>query len=544
MGCSDARRLIGIRFARVAVIAATALHAAPGLASFIHELPRPPVVLQLHPAPGKAFLLEDLDRALDRGASAVELDLRYRPADRAVVCAHDASFRNEAPTLAHALDRILQHQGGSSSVRGDGLQFFVVLDLKETEASLYQGVLRVLRDRAERWSTSATPGSGPRGITILVTGKPHARDAFRSSTPPATLDSLCIVEGVDYGDRILDLSERLGTFQWIALDQSKDRSRIERLRDERSRGRRGAFNVRVYGGRSAYRSSIEGGFDAVNVNGEDLESAVRLASLSTKRAAWDTSERSRSGRASATPVWILQGWKVAVSRQEPFERAWAQRERGRVPTGKDRNRAFLMRDENSAAFRAVERWKDRAMWRRFVDRRASPSDTAGLKALEALSDGESQGEWVEIEDRFGARPARGDYVRFYQLQIHPGARHGFVRAWDRANRAIVKRHRAALGAALLESADGASLLEIVRWSSEAEWRRFAGSPPPDPDADATIRAALRENVIESYTIVRSLAPAPRRVGSAPGVRLGDESRHLGAERFGLAGIGLQSRRLP
>jgi len=244
-------------------------------AGTISEFPHPPLVVEFHPSPRDLFTLEDIDRALREGASAVELDLRYRARDQSVVCSHSSRGLGDRPTLGQAIQRVLRFQDASPTVHRDSLQFFIILDFKERSAELYEGVIAVLRDHVERWSTSAGPDGQPRGITVLASGE-HA--GLTASIPPKTLDSLCIVEGTDYRGRIRDRSPRPGrTFQWIAIQHPAERGRIRALHHAVDLSARGVFNVRVYDAHGAIESCIAAGADAVNADREEIVRARALA---------------------------------------------------------------------------------------------------------------------------------------------------------------------------------------------------------------------------------------------------------------------------
>lgn len=205
--------------------------------------------------------------------SAVELDLRWRASDRVVVCSHSRRDLERRPTLEQALDRAFWFQGASATVQRDGFQFFFVLDFKEHSPALYDGVMAVLRERAARWSTSGHDGV-PRGTTVIASGE---RAGLMARIPAATLDSLCIVEGVDYTGRILDRSRKPGrTFQWVAIQHPMERGRVRSLHHGTDLGWRGVFNVRVYDAHGAIERCAASGVDAVNADWGEIDRARAL----------------------------------------------------------------------------------------------------------------------------------------------------------------------------------------------------------------------------------------------------------------------------
>ena len=258
-------------FVLLAIAAASSRIAVAGT---IWEFPRAHVVVEYHPSASRPFTLGEIDTALDAGVHAIELDLRYRPADGAVVCSHLKKGLEARPTLAEAIERVLSFQGGAPTVRGDGLQFYLVLDIKDDSPALAAGVVRALRQHTERWSTAAGPGGEPKPITVVISGK-HSRLARQF--PVRTLDSLCVLEGVDYGNRIENRSESRGTFQWISLKHPAKRERVRALQLGRDDSVRGRFNVRIYGCGSRLEDCFDSQADAVNADQDQLLRARALA---------------------------------------------------------------------------------------------------------------------------------------------------------------------------------------------------------------------------------------------------------------------------
>jgi len=250
--------------------------------AYIHEFPHPPAVVQFHPRKNQPFTLAQLDQALREGVRAVELDLRFRRSDAAVVCSHESRDLAHRPTLGEALDAVRKFRGESATVRHDGLQFFVFLDLKDESPEFHRALMRTLAARAGCFANSAHADSGPRGITVIVTGY---RAALERTEPARALDTLCVIEGREYdGDRITDRSS-VGrapdadpeTFQWTAVEYPVERSRVRAIHDGSDDRVRGYFNVRVIGARGHVARAIDSGADAVNADLDEIAGAVRHA---------------------------------------------------------------------------------------------------------------------------------------------------------------------------------------------------------------------------------------------------------------------------
>lgn len=256
-------------------IAALAAAIAPSAtsAAYLHEYPHPPVVVNAHPRGDRPFRLHELQHALELGASAAELDLRWRLRDSSVVCAHRLRDVEGATTLEDALQAVTRFQDGRSTVHGDGRQFFLVLDLKEERPEFHRVMVRTLAAHADRFATSGAPSEHPRGITVVVSG---FRAALERAIPAATLDTLCILEGRDYGDRIR-VSEGEPRFQWIAIEYPIDRERVRAFHDGQDGWTRGRFNVRVIAAGSHVARVITMGADAVNADLDVVAPAVAAA---------------------------------------------------------------------------------------------------------------------------------------------------------------------------------------------------------------------------------------------------------------------------
>jgi len=461
-------------------------------ASFANELPRAEPVLSFHPRADTPFTLDHLRRALRAGVHGAELDLRWRAADSTVVCSHDARDLSKRPTLAAALDAILQYQGASRSVQHDGRQFYVTLDLKEQGAAYHRAILRALRERAAHWSTSVRPGEEPRGITVVASG---SRTAFEQVVPAAQLDSLCLIEREDatLRGRIFDLSDRDGPLAWVALEHPTTRERIHAIHEGRDAQFGGRFNVRVYGAGKRFADAIEMGADAVNVDLQDVAAARTRVKEGVRAGAGAEPPTAGAG------YWTFQGWKVESNQRTAFEAAWRKRAAARAArTTGWRGELLLECETDAAVYRSVEHWESEAAWRRATTNAASLEGTGATPHVAE--------KMLGAEDRFGAGPVAGDHVRFYHITARPGLARAFHRAWQRANDAIRAAYPAALGSTLVRDPGHADrLLEIVRWKSEAAWQRFIESPPPDPNADLVIRAAIGDIVTERYRAVE-IAP--------------------------------------
>jgi hypothetical protein len=262
-------------------LAGSLVIARPALAATLHEFPHPAVVVQFHPRGDRRFQAADLEKALHLGVSAAELDLRWREADSSVVCSHDRRDVSASPTLDDALAKLFRFQGTGSTVRGDGLQFFLVLDLKDERPVFHRALVGALAGHAERWASSGSPRHSPRGITVVISG---FRAALERTIGPAALDTLCIVEGRDYGPRV-QVQGGPARFQWLTVDDPIDRGRVRDLHEGRDPRARGRFNVRVVGAGSHLKRDLAAGADAVNADLEEIPSAIRAvrASAESKR---------------------------------------------------------------------------------------------------------------------------------------------------------------------------------------------------------------------------------------------------------------------
>ncbi|HTM01800.1 MAG TPA: hypothetical protein VL503_11845, partial [Candidatus Omnitrophota bacterium] len=158
-----------------------------------------------------------------------------------------------------------------STVRGDGLQFFLVLDLKEEQPAFHRALVRSLAAHAARWASSGSATPHPRGITVVISG---FRAALERSVGSAALDTLCIVEGRDYGRRVI-VQKGPTRFQWLAVDYPVDRERVRDLHEGRDPRARGRFNVRVVAAGPHLARAVAAGADAVNADLEEIGAAMR-----------------------------------------------------------------------------------------------------------------------------------------------------------------------------------------------------------------------------------------------------------------------------
>ncbi|HKQ18528.1 MAG TPA: antibiotic biosynthesis monooxygenase [Candidatus Eisenbacteria bacterium] len=454
--------------------------------SCANELPRAPLVVTFHPRSDTPFTIDQLRAALRAGANGAEFDLRWRAKDSAVVCAHDVRDVGRSPTLTDALDAILAVRGRSPSVLKDGLQFYVTLDLKESGAQYHRAIFDALRERADHWSMSARPGMAPRGITVVVSGM--AAPLERVAALFGEIDDLCVVEGRNLDRRVLDLSDRDGPLGWVALQHPVTRERIRALHEGRDAQYHGRYNVRVYGAGRRHSDAIAAGADAVNA---DLEEIARVRKLGAARP------KAAAGATTTATDWILQDWRVNSSARARFEAAWRARATARRARVKGWRGEVLLRSlDDAAIYRVVERWDGRE-WKRSSRAGAAALAAGGGKPISG-----SRMELTEVEDRLGTAPIAGDHVRIYRIRARPGTARSFHRAWRRANDAIRGAYPKALGSSLLRDPGQAdALVEIVRWKSEAAWRRFIDAPPPDADADAAIRAAIGDLVTKRYEAI-------------------------------------------
>jgi hypothetical protein len=264
------------------------LASAGGSTGTIYEFAHPRLTVVFHPRADTPFNLDQIDRAIGAGVHGIELDVRLRPSDQAPVCSHSSRNLAERPTLAASIDRILAYRGQSGTVQKDGLQFFLVLDVKEATPLLHQRTVETLRRYADSWSTTRSDSGSPAGITVVASGEARGQSWTRTAS---TADSLFLVEGGDYRGRIRNLAPDGARFQWISIQHPGERGRIRPLHEGVDRAARGVFNVRAYDCHRALPQCAASGVDAINADLEELPKAVELA----KRM------ESGEGRDSRTP---------------------------------------------------------------------------------------------------------------------------------------------------------------------------------------------------------------------------------------------------
>lgn len=270
--------------------------------SWIHEFPHPRVVVHFHsediPSLGQVSL------GLQQGVHAVELDLHFRadgPGGGDVFCGHDEAT-GHSPRLTEMISLILARKAANSTVQDDGRQFFLVLEPKDPDARLYEGIYRILSGVRGELSTAARPGSGPRPITAVITGAyvlPCI--AWLTSQHGADVNQLLVGETVDYSGVIEDLSgaKPPGTFEWVALQYDEGLAgRVNALHLAQDPSNAGRFNARIWDTDSddQFTQALAAGFDSVNCNaGKVVRFQQIMASQQPRgRSPWLTSRGSQA----------------------------------------------------------------------------------------------------------------------------------------------------------------------------------------------------------------------------------------------------------
>jgi len=215
---------------------------------YIHEFPHPRVIVHYHPVGGEQFALAHVQFALVHKVHAIELDLHYRESDGQIVVNHDSATA-VSPTLEQVIQLILYHANGETTVHHDDLQFFLVLEPKENEQRLFEGIIQVLKKYTSYLSTAVNQGDPPRGITVVITGD-FPLNVY-ASFDHNEINPLFILEFVDYGAEIVNLSAdqtpfQWATFQWVEIRQENDRGRVKLLRSGADPLLQGKYNVRVW----------------------------------------------------------------------------------------------------------------------------------------------------------------------------------------------------------------------------------------------------------------------------------------------------------
>jgi hypothetical protein len=283
----------------------TDLSEVPGRAhSWIHEFAHPAVVAHLHFPAEVPHSPEQVGRALGEGAHGMELDLLFL-ADGSgggdVFCGHD-EVHPDSPRLADLISLILTHKGGHSTVHGDQLQFFLVLEPKTDDRRLFERIYQILSAVRDELSTAARPGTGPRGITVVLTGR-HVRSCqeWLRQQYGADVNRLLIGEGIDYTGEIEDLSGARppATFQWVALKYRKGlQGHVNALHVAEENGLVGRFNARVWGTDTdeELTQALAAGFDSVNCNPDRVARFQQLMACQRPkgRSAWLTARGSQA----------------------------------------------------------------------------------------------------------------------------------------------------------------------------------------------------------------------------------------------------------
>ena len=233
--------------------------------TYIHEYPHPRVIVHYHPAAGEQLTLDHVEFALVHQVHAIELDLHYRE-DRQIVANHDSATA-ESPTLDQAIQRIVQHAHGDTTVHHDNRQFMLVLEPKHNDARLFNGMLQILREYTPYLSTAVSSGDSPRGITVVITG--DYVQQFAAQLAPSRRNQLCIVEGYNYSDEIINLAADQAPFQWVeSIQHDGERGRVNALHTGTDRHFAGTYNLRVWDCQTDADLSrgLASGADAINAD--------------------------------------------------------------------------------------------------------------------------------------------------------------------------------------------------------------------------------------------------------------------------------------
>ncbi len=240
---------------------------------YIHEYPHPRVIVHYHPS-RRQFTLDDVRFALAQEVHALELDLHLRQQDSRVVCNHDRATA-ASPCLEQVADLVLSKKGDSATVNHDGHQFFLVLEPKNDDAMLFDGILKVLQRYAVHFSTAVSEGDAPRGITVVISGE--FRHMFLRHFPPEQINRLCIVEDHNYEGEIVNLAEHQTPFQWVTFRSGGERGRVNRLHTGTDPQLEGRYNVRVWDCSSDDLGlCLASGVDQINCNRDQVEELARL----------------------------------------------------------------------------------------------------------------------------------------------------------------------------------------------------------------------------------------------------------------------------
>ena len=148
---------------------------APSSGTFIYEYPYPNYILHYHPH-GDSFSLSNVDQALDKQASSIELDLHWYKGE--VVVNHDPPS-SDKPSLEEVFERVFARCGSNGGMYGQPLQFFFVLEPKANDAQLFDGMKLVLEKYASRWRH----GRFRERRAARVHGRDHRRQPERVLRP-------------------------------------------------------------------------------------------------------------------------------------------------------------------------------------------------------------------------------------------------------------------------------------------------------------------------------------------------------------------------
>lgn len=196
--------------------------------------------------------LGQVNQALRQGVHAVELDLHFLSDGSGggdVFCGHD-EVTPDSPRLTEMISLILDQKGGRPTVQGDGRQFFLVLEPKDPDSSLFEGIYAVLSGLQGELSTAAEPGGGPRPITAVITGNyvPQCI-GWLQARHGLGVNRLLLGEAIDYTGVIEDISSAKPpvTFQWATLQYDDTLAgHVNALHMADDPGYAGRFNARVW----------------------------------------------------------------------------------------------------------------------------------------------------------------------------------------------------------------------------------------------------------------------------------------------------------
>lgn len=270
--------------------------------TYIHEYPHPRVIIHYHPAAGEQLTLDHVQFALLHELHAIELDLHYRE-DGQIVANHDGPTA-ASPTLDQAIQRIVKHANGDTTVHHDQRQFFLVLEPKEKDARLFNAIVQILGEYTAYLSTAVRGGDPPRGMTVVITG--DYVQQFAAHFASSQRNRLCIVEGYDYSDEIINLSDDQAVFQWVeSIRHDRERGRINALHAGTDPHIQGMYNVRVWDCQTYADLGIglASGADALNVDYAQVAHFKQMLGHQSPRGAF--------------PSVSIQGSQVLLTWRDP-----------------------------------------------------------------------------------------------------------------------------------------------------------------------------------------------------------------------------------